>query len=104
MKPSVIIQTNSNSYRFKIKFSTLTELKGMGVDLLSEKGSEEIQREPEKLAYVFWKGLEAGEMKKFTQEEALDIFDEVMEELGPEEFATIIPKALAIKMQPPVKN
>ena len=100
MKASAIIQTESNSYRFKIKYSTLCDLRELGVDLLSEKGSEALQEDPTKFRYVFWKGLEAGEMKKFDQEEAFEIFDEVMEEIGPEEFAAIIPKALAIKTKP----
>lgn len=100
MKPSAIIQTESNSYRFKIKYSTLCDLKGLGVDLLSEEGSEELQKDPSKFRLVFWKGLEAGEMRKIEKQEAFDIFDEVMEELGPEEFAEIIPKALAIKTDP----
>lgn len=100
MKASAIIQTDSNSYRFKIKYSTLCDLREMGVDLLSEKGSEALQEDPTKFRFVFWKGLEAGEMKKFDKEEAFEIFDEVMEEIGPEEFAAIIPKALAIKTKP----
>lgn len=100
MKPSAIIKTNKESYRFKIKYSTLCDLRELGVDLLSEKGSKELQDDPTKFRVVFWKGLEAGEMRKFTEEEAYDIFDDVMEELGPEEFAAIIPKALAIKMSP----
>ncbi|MEK5205234.1 MULTISPECIES: hypothetical protein [Bacillus] len=97
MKPSAIIQTESNSYRFKIKYSTLCDLKDMGIDLLSTKGNAALQEDPTKFRFVFWKGLEAGEMRKFTQEEAFEIFDEVMEEVGPEEFSAIIPKALAIK-------
>lgn len=101
MKASAIIETSSNSYRFKIKYSTLCDLREHGVDLLSEKGSEELQKDPGKLRFVFWKGLEAGEMRKFEKEEAFDIFDEVMEEVGPDGFASIIPKALAIKMSAP---
>jgi hypothetical protein len=97
MKPSAIIQTESNTYRFKIKYSTLCDLRDMGVDLMSEKGSQELQEDPTKLRLVFWKGLEAGEMRKFTKEEAFEIFDEVMEDVGPQEFAAIIPQALAIK-------
>lgn len=104
MKASAIIQTESNSYRFKIKYSTLCDLRDMGVDLLSEKGSAALQEDPTKFRFVFWKGLEAGELRKFEKEEAFAIFDEVMEELGPDEFAAIIPKALAIKTKPPVKN
>ncbi|UDY80760.1 tail assembly protein [Geobacillus phage GR1] len=100
MKASEIIRTEKNSYRFKIKYSTLCDLREMGVDLMSEKGSKELQNDPTKFRLVFWKGLEAGEMRKFEKEEAFDIFDEVMEEVGPEEFAQIIPKALAIKTKP----
>jgi hypothetical protein len=100
MKASEIIRTEKNSYRFKIKYSTLCDLREMGVDLMSEKGSKELQNDPTKFRLVFWKGLEAGEMRKFEKEEAFDIFDEVMEEVGPEEFAEIIPKALAIKTKP----
>lgn len=103
MKASAIIETEKNSYRFKIKYSTLCDLREMGVDLLSEKGSEALQEDPTKFRLVFWKGLEAGEMKKFDKAEAFEIFDEVMEEVGPDEFASIIPKALAIKTKP-VKN
>lgn len=105
MKASAIIQTEQNSYRFKIKYSTLCDLKEYGVDLLSKDGNSQLQADPTKFRFVFWKGLEAGEMRKFTQEEAFEIFDEVMEEVGPEEFAAIIPKALAIKTKgDPAKN
>jgi spore coat polysaccharide biosynthesis protein SpsF (cytidylyltransferase family) len=97
MKPSAIIELERNTYRFKIKYSTLCDLRDMGVDLLSEKGSAALQEDPTKFRLVFWKGLEAGELRKIDKEEAFEIFDEVMEELGPEEFAAIIPKALAIK-------
>lgn len=104
MKAAAIINTEKNAYRFKIKYSTLCDLKEMGIDLLSERGSQKLQEDPTQFRYVFWKGLEAGEMRKISKEEAFEIFDEVMEEVGPEEFAAIIPKALAIKMKPPVKN
>lgn len=97
MKPSAIIETTKGQYRFKLKYSTLCDLKEIGIDLLSEKGSKELSEDPTKFRFVFWKGLEAGEMKKFKQEEAFDIFDDVMEDIGPEEFAAVIPKALAIK-------
>lgn len=100
MKAPAIIQTERNTYRFKIKYSTLCDLKELGVDLMSEEGSEELQKDPSKFRFVFWKGLEAGEMRKISKEEAFDIFDDVMEELGPETFAEIIPKALAIKTDP----
>lgn len=95
-----LIRTEGNTYKFKLKYSTLCDLKELGVDLMSEKGSKELQADATKLRLVFWKGLEAGEMKHFTKEEAFDIFDEVMEDVGPEEFASIIPKALAIKVNP----
>lgn len=104
MKPSAIIQTEKNSYRFKIKYSTLCDLKELGVDLLSEKGNQALQDDPTQFRFVFWKGLETGEMKKIDKEEAFDIFDEIMEEVGPEEFAEIIPKALAIKTNPEGKK
>lgn len=105
MKPSAIIETSKGSYRFKIKYSTLCDLRELGVDLLSEKGSQDLEKDPTKFRYVFWKGLEAGEMRKIPKEEAFDIFDDVMEDLGPEEFAAIIPKALAIKSSSaPVKK
>ena len=104
MKKSEVIRTENNTYKFKLKYSTLCDLKELGVDLLSEEGSQELQKDPTKLRYVFWKGLEAGEKKKYEKEEAFEIFDEVMEDLGPEEFAVIIPKALAIKMGAEQKN
>lgn len=97
MKAPAIIETGKNAYRFKIKYSTLCDLKEMGIDLMSEKGSAELQEDPTKFRFVFWKGLEAGEQRKFEKEEAFEIFDDVMEEVGPEDFAAIIPKALAIK-------
>ncbi|PED63971.1 hypothetical protein [Priestia megaterium] len=97
MKPAAIIETSTNAYRFKLKYSTLCALREHGVDLLSEKGSAALSEDPTKFRFVFWKGLETGEGRKFKQEEAFEIFDEVMEEVGPEEFANIIPKALAIK-------
>jgi hypothetical protein len=100
MKPSVIIETDKNSYRFKLKYSTLCDLKEIGIDLLSEEGTEVLQKDPTKLRFIFWKGLEAGELKKFEKEAAFEIFDEVMEDVGPEKFAEMIPKALAIKMNP----
>lgn len=98
MKASQIIQTESGSYRFKIKYSTLCDLKELGIDMMSEEGNKELQKDQTKFRIIFWKGLECGEMKKFEQKEAFDIFDDVMEDIGPEEFAEIIPKALAIKM------
>jgi len=93
-----IIRTQENTYKFKLKYSTLCDLRQFGVDMLSGEGSEALQKDPTLLRYVFWKGLEAGELKKYSQEEAFAIFDEVMEEVGPEEFAELIPKALAIKV------
>lgn len=104
MKAPAIIETSKESYRFKLKYSTLCDLKEIGIDLLSEKGSKELSEDPTKFRFVFWKGLEAGEMKKFKQEEAFDIFDDVMEDLGPEEFAALIPKALAIKTKDAAAN
>jgi hypothetical protein len=101
MKRPALIETENNTYRFKLRYSTLCDLKSMGVDLLTEEGAEDMKKDPTKLRTVFWKGLEAGEMKKFKQEEAFDIFDDVMEEIGPEKFAEIIPQSLAIKQQPP---
>jgi hypothetical protein len=98
MKPSAIIETSKGQYRFKLKYSTLCDLRDLGVDLLSEEGNKALQEDPTKFRFVFWKGLEAGEMRKFEKEEAFEIFDDVMEDLGPEEFASIIPQALAIKM------
>lgn len=100
MKAPAIISTGSNSYKFKIKYSTLCELQEVGVDLMTEKGTEKLQSDPNQFRLVFWKGLEAGEMKKFKKEEAFEIFDDIMEEVGPDEFAKIIPKALAIKTNP----
>lgn len=100
MKAPAIITTSSNSYRFKIKYSTLCDLQEVGVDLMTEKGSEKLQSDPNQFRLVFWKGLEAGEMRKFKKEEAFEIFDDVMEEVGPDEFAKIIPQALAIKTAP----
>jgi hypothetical protein len=97
MKPSAIIELSSNTYRFKMKYSTLCDLRDMGVDLLSEAGNKALQEDPTKFRFVFWKGLEAGELRKIEKDEAFSIFDDVMEELGPEEFAALIPKALAIK-------
>lgn len=104
MKQPVIIKTSKDVYKFKLKYSTLCDLKGLGVDLLTEKGSKELQEDATKLRLVFWKGLETGEMRKFTEKEAFDIFDDVMEDLGPEEFGKMIPEALAIKTSAPVKN
>lgn len=97
MKAPAIISTESASYKFKIKYSTLCELQSLGVDLMTEKGTAALQADPNQFRLVFWKGLEAGELRKFPKEEAFDIFDTVMEELGPEEFAKVIPQALAIK-------
>lgn len=100
MKPCVKLETENNTYKFKLKYSTLCELKEFGIDMLSEEGSKQLQQDPTKLRYIFWKGLEAGENKKYEMEEAFEIFDEIMEDIGPEDFAEIIPKALAIKMNP----
>jgi len=100
MKAAAIIQTENDSYKFKIKYSTLCDLQGLGVDLMTEKGNIALQSDPNQFRLVFWKGLEAGELKKFKKEDAFDIFDTIMEELGPDEFAKIIPKALAIKTVP----
>lgn len=104
MIPAATIRTEKNTYKFKLKYSTLCDLKEFGVDMLSGDGSEALQKNPALLRFVFWKGLEAGELKKYTQEEAFIIFDEVMEEIGPEEFAEIIPKALAIKVSVDPEN
>lgn len=100
MKAPAIISTEKDSYKFKIKYSTLCDLQALGVDLMTEKGTEALQADPNQFRLVFWKGLEAGEMKKYKKEDAFQIFDELMEEVGPEEFAKIIPKALAIKTNP----
>ena len=100
MKAPAIISTESNSYKFKIKYSTLCELQSLGVDLMTENGTKALQADPNQFRLVFWKGLEAGEIKKFKKEDAFEIFDTIMEEVGPEEFAKIIPQALAIKTVP----
>ena len=96
MKKPAIITTEKGVYKFKIKYSTICDLKGLGVDLMSGE-MVDITSEPEKLQLIFWKGLEAGEVKKYPRAEANEIFDEIMEDVGVEEFAKMIPEALAIK-------
>jgi len=99
MQP-VIIKTEKNVYKFKIKYSTLCDLKVLGVDLMTDAGTKKLMEDPSQLRLVFWKGLESGEEKAYSKEQAFDIFDEIMEDLGPEEFSEIIPKSLAIKTKP----
>lgn len=100
MKAPAIITTEKGIYKFKIKYSTICELNGLGVDLMTENGTKALQGDPNQFRLVFWKGLEAGELRKYKQEDAFEIFDDIMEDLGPEEFAKIIPQALAIKTNP----
>ncbi|WP_046655281.1 hypothetical protein [Paenibacillus larvae] len=83
-------------YTFRIPYSSIIKLRDEGIDLLSKKGMEDIDKDPGKLIQIFWVGLHAAG-QDFTLEQATDIMDDILSEMYVEDFAEILRESIQIK-------
>lgn len=98
MKKGALIESLGNKYLLKLKFSTLVELRDRyNIDVLSVNMNSLLEDDPYTAFVIFWKCLESGEKKTFTEQEVEDIFDDYMEETGYDEYAFAIHDAMSIK-------
>lgn len=83
-------------YKFRIPYSSIIKLRDEGIDLLSKKGMEDIDKDPGKLIKIFWFGLNAAG-QDFTLEQATDIMDDILSEMYVEDFAAVLRESIQIK-------
>ncbi|AGN89326.1 hypothetical protein IBBPl23_12 [Paenibacillus phage phiIBB_P123] len=84
-------------YKIRITYSTLLKMRDDGIDMMTEKGSAEIKKDPGKLAKIFWFGLNGVKGQEYTFEQAMDILDDILSEIYMEDFMEILQDSVQIK-------
>lgn len=84
-------------YKIRITYSTLLKMRDDGIDMMTEKGSAEIKKDPGKLAKIFLFGLNGVKGQEYTFEQAMDILDDILSEIYMEDFMEILQDSVQIK-------
>ncbi|MDR5600797.1 hypothetical protein [Paenibacillus larvae] len=84
-------------YKIRITYSTLLKMRDDGIDMMTEQGAAEIQKDPGKLAKIFWYGLNEVKGQEYTFEQAMEILDDILSEIYMEDFVEILQDSIQIK-------
>lgn len=96
MKP-ILLECSKNIYKFKLPFSVLIKLRDDDIDFINGEAWTRIENEVQMIYPIIRRGVSYAEGKEVSEEEVVEIVDELMENVGFQGIYGHIMNAISIK-------
>ena len=105
MKKPELFRGDLGDYKYKLPFSCLCDLRDQGIDFFEINSiNDYIIQEPRRLYPIIKVGVEYAEKRKLTEEELIEIVDDIVETLGFGIISGTIWNSIAIYIPPLEEN
>lgn len=101
MRKPELFRGDLGDYKYKLPFSCLCDLRDQGIDFFEINSlNDYIVQEPRRLYPIIKVGVEYAEKRKLTEEELIELVDDIVETLGFGIISGTIWNAIGIYMPP----
>ena len=96
MKP-ILLECTKNIYKFKLPFSVLVKLRDENIDFISGEAWNKVEKEVSLIYPIIKRGVSYAESREVSEEEVVEIVDDLMETVGFGGVYAKIMNAISIK-------